>query len=321
MKRRILYVIGSLNVGGAERHLAQVAARLKARGWEPEVFAMSPRGPLAGFLEDANVPIHGTELPNWLSTALPNERLKARLNLVLTAIVLVLTMWWRRPHVVHFFLPAAYIVGGLASALAFVPARIMSRRSLNNYQRSHPLFARIERRLHPMMSLVCGNSEAVVRQLQDEGIDRSKLRLIYNGIETIPYEQPFDIEQARKAVGVSSDTIVFVIVANLIPYKGHSDLIAAFSLIKPKLARPWVLFCLGRDDGVGGGLQLQINAAGLGENIRLLGARSDVPDFLRMADVGILCSRGGVFECRPGEHGCRLAYGRDQCGRQRGSRC
>ncbi|MGO3928798.1 glycosyltransferase [Rhodopseudomonas pseudopalustris] len=295
MKRRILYVIGSLNVGGAERHLAQVAARLKARGWEPEVFAMSPRGPLAGFLEDANVPIHGTELPNWLSTALPNERLKARLNLVLTAIVLVLTMWWRRPHAVHFFLPAAYIVGGLASAFAFVPARIMSRRSLNNYQRSHPLFARIEHRLHPRMTLVCGNSEAVVRQLQDEGIDRSKLRLIYNGIETIPYERPFDIEQARKAMGIASDTTVFVIVANLIPYKGHSDLITAFSLIKPKLTRPWVLFCLGRDDGIAGELQLQINAAGLGENIRLLGARSDVPDFLRMADVGILCSHEEGF--------------------------
>jgi glycosyltransferase involved in cell wall biosynthesis len=295
VKRRILYVIGSLNVGGAERHLAQVAVRLKRRGWEPEVFALTPSGPLIPYLKDAGVPIHGVELPGWLSAAIRNDRLRARVGLLMTALFLVSTLWQRRPHVVHFFLPAAYIVGGLASMLAYMPARIMSRRSLGTYQLGHPLFARIERRLHPRMDLVCGNSQAVVADLRDEGIAPSKLRLIYNGIDAEPYEAAFDRDKAREAIGVAPGTVVFVIVANLIPYKGHADLIAAFAGIAPEMSKPWVLLCLGRDDGIGAHLQSQINAAGLRENIRLLGARSDVPDYLRMADIGVLCSHEEGF--------------------------
>jgi glycosyltransferase involved in cell wall biosynthesis len=179
--------------------------------------------------------------------------------------------------------------------LAFVPARIMSRRSLATYQRNHPLFARIERRLHPRMSLVCGNSQAVVAELCDEGIDPARLRLIYNGIDTAIFEHPFEKDDARSARGIASEATVFVIVANLIAYKGHADLIAAFSQIKSKLGDPWVLFCLGRDDGIAAQLQSQIDEAGLRDNIRLMGARSDVPDFLRLADIGILCSHEEGF--------------------------
>lgn len=302
MKRRILYVIGSLNVGGAERHLAQVAVRLKRRGWEPEVFALTPSGPLIRYLQEAGVPIYGVELPGWISAAIRNERLKARLGLLVTALVLVATLWRRRPHAIHFFLPAAYIVGGLASMLAYVPARIMSRRSLNAYQSGHPLFARIERRLHPRMDLVCGNSQAVVADLRDEWVAPSKLRLIYNGIDMEPYEVSFDRDRARASFGIDSGTTVFVIVANLIPYKGHADLIAAFAGMAAEVNGPWALLCLGRDDGIGAQLQSQINAAGLQENIQLLGSRSDVPDFLRMADIGVLSSHeegfsNAILEC------------------------
>lgn len=295
MKRRILYVIGSLNVGGTERHLAQVAVRLKHREWEPEVVALSPSGPLISNLKEAKIPIHGVELPKWVAAAIRNDRLRIRIGLLATAFVLVFTLWRRRPHAIHFFLPAAYIVGGLASMLSFVPARIMSRRSLNAYQLDHPVFARIERYLHPWMALVCGNSQAIVAELRDEGIDPAKLRLIYNGIDTEIYEQSFDRDSARSALGIAANATVFVIVANLIPYKGHADLIAAFSQIKSRLRHPWFLFCLGRDDGIAAQLQSQIDAEGLRENIRLMGARSDVPDFLRMADIGVLCSHEEGF--------------------------
>lgn len=37
---KILYVIGSMEVGGAEQHLLRVAGALAARGWQPTVFAL-----------------------------------------------------------------------------------------------------------------------------------------------------------------------------------------------------------------------------------------------------------------------------------------
>lgn len=292
---RVFYVIGSLEVGGAERHVAQIAIRLKACGWEPEVFVLTPGGPLTRLLNDAKVPIHGVTLPTWVSRLFKNKRLQARVGLMVTSIALICTMWLRRPAVVHFFLPAAYVVGGLASLFARVPARIMSRRSLNNYQTAHPFFAKVERYLHPRMTLVCGNSRAVVDELVREGISEQRLRLIYNGIDLAPYDHSLDLDTIRVELEVPDDALVFVVVANLIPYKGHADLIKALAKIKDQLPKPWLVLCIGRDDGIGADLQQQANSHGIGPNIRFLGSRSDVPTFLRLADIGVLCSHEEGF--------------------------
>lgn len=293
--RRILFVVGSLEVGGAERHVSQVAIRLKARGWEPEIFVLTPGGPLTHILTDVGVPIHGVTLSAWVSSILRNKRLCARVGLLIKSVALIYTMWLRRPAVVHFFLPAAYVVGGIASFFAKVPARIMSRRSLHNYQTAHPYVARIERYLHPGMTLVCGNSRAVVEELATEGISTKRLRLIYNGIDLAPYDTPFDRSAVRTQFGIPDGALVFVLVANLIPYKGHADLIKALASIKNALPKPWLVLCIGRDDGIGTDLQQKADSFGVGSNIRFLGSRSDVPLFLRLADVGVLCSHEEGF--------------------------
>lgn len=292
---RVFYVIGSLEVGGAERHVAQIAVRLKKRGWEPEVFVLTPGGPLTRLLSEAEVPIHGVTLPTWVSRFFKSKRLQARVGLMVTSVVLIYTMWFRRPAVVHFFLPAAYVVGGLASLFTRVPARIMSRRSLNDYQTAHPFFAKIERYLHPRMTLVCGNSRAVVDELVYEGISEQRLRLIYNGIDLAPYDHSLDLDAIRAELEVPDDALVFVVVANLIPYKGHADLIKALAKIKDELPEPWLVLCIGRDDGIGADLQQQASTLGIDSNIRFLGSRSDVPTFLRLADVGVLCSHEEGF--------------------------
>jgi glycosyltransferase involved in cell wall biosynthesis len=292
---RVLFVIGSLEVGGAERHVAQVVVRLKARGWDPEIFVLTPGGPLTHVLTEAGVLIHGVTLPAWFSIILKNKRLYARVGLALTSIALIYTMWVRRPAILHFFLPAAYVVGGIASFFARIPSRIMSRRSLNNYQAAHPYVARIERYLHPKMTLVCGNSRAVINELAAEGVSARYLRLIYNGIDLTPFDVSFDRKAARAQFGISDETLVFVLVANLIPYKGHSDLIKALARVGNALPEPWLVLCVGRDDGIGTDLQREADSFGIGSNVRFLGSRSDVPTFLRLSDVGILCSHEEGF--------------------------
>ena len=47
----------------------------------------------------------------------------------------------------------------------------MSRRSLNNYHRSHPISELFERYLHNKMCFVIGNSEAVISELKNEGAE------------------------------------------------------------------------------------------------------------------------------------------------------
>lgn len=292
---KILYVIGSMEVGGAEQHLLRVAGALAARGWQPTVFALDPHGPLTPAFEAAGVPVQGVSLPaSWIRW-LRHPRVIAWTGLLASMFLLVWTYWRFRPQVAHFFLPAAYIVGGTASLLAPSLLRVMSRRSLNHYQAQHRLFRRIELWLHTRMDLVCGNSAAVIRDLQSEGVAWDRLRLIYNGIEIGRFQARRSRAEVRAELGIEDTAVVMVMVANLIPYKGHADLIQALATVRAGLPPDWVCICVGRDDGIGPSLMAQASAASIGNRFRFRGPRQDVPDLLSAADVGVLCSHEEGF--------------------------
>jgi glycosyltransferase involved in cell wall biosynthesis len=292
---RILYVIGSLELGGAEQHLLRVTRELARRGWKPEVFALTTGGTLSSAFAEAGVPIHGTTLPSWVAKLLRNERAIAWASLLVSMATLWLLYWRKRPHATHFFLPSAYIVGGLASMLGPPMYRLMSRRSLNHYQAKHRLFTKVEHWLHPRMDVASGNSRAVMMQLREEGFSASKLRLIYNGLDTSTFRACKGRAEVRAELDVGDYALMFVMVANLIPYKGHADLINAFALIQEQLPAQWVCICVGRDDGIQKQLTLQADSAKIRNNIRFIGSRKDVPNILQAADIGVLCSHQEGF--------------------------
>jgi glycosyltransferase involved in cell wall biosynthesis len=293
--RRVLYVIGSLERGGAEQHVVQVARKLKARGWVPEFFVFSVGGPLTEHLDSEGIPIFSRSMPAWLERLAAFPRIKARLSLLLLITSLTRFLIMRRPLIVHFFLPGSYLIGGLASMLTGTRPRVMSRRSMNNYQKAYPIYARLERFLHPRMDRICGNSFAVIEQLKSEGVRESQLVMLYNGIDLSRFSKVAASNVVRCHLGISSDALVLVIVANLIPYKGHDDLIKALGLIRDELPKPWVCLCVGRDDGILHQLQSRCREVGVHNHFYWLGSRSDVPDLLAASDIGILCSHEEGF--------------------------
>lgn len=284
-----------MEVGGAEQHLLHISTALRKRGFQPEVFAITIGGPLMPAFIAAGVPVHGVMLPGWMRLILRNERAIAWAGLLYSAVALWWLLWRRRPQVVHFFLPAAYIVGGVVSLFGPRTRQIMSRRSLNFYQAKHRLFRRIEHWLHPRMDKVCGNSVAVIEDLLSEGVTKDRAHLIYNGVSLERFVQPRSRATVRSELSIPDDTLVFVIVANLIPYKGHGDLIKAFAKIQELMLQPWVCLCVGRDDGIGNALHQEAVSLGVGKEICFLGSRQDVPDLLNAADIGVLCSHEEGF--------------------------
>ncbi len=210
-------------------------------------------------------------------------------------LMLWLLYWRKRPQATHFFLPAAYIVGGLTSLVGPKMHRLMSRRSLNHYQTKHRLSTKIELWLHRKMDIASGNSKAVVAQLLEEGFPDDKLRLIYNGLDFSSFQGQRNRGEVRAELKVGENAVMFVMVANLIPYKGHADLINAFCLIKERLPSGWVCVCIGRDDGIQQQLMEHARSANISTNLRFTGSRKDVADFLSAADIGILCSHQEGF--------------------------
>jgi glycosyltransferase involved in cell wall biosynthesis len=285
----ILFVIGQLEVGGAETHLAAVLPALVRRGWGASIYSLAGDGPLRPAMQDGGVRVIVPPLRRG-ALRFPGAR---SLRMAFVAAHLFSVMIRQRFGIVHFFLPEAYLVGAPAAALARIPVRVMSRRSLNRYQ-SRLSAARFERRLHPAMTAVLGNSRAVIDELREiEAVPAQKLGLIYNGLECC--DQLADGRAVRAALRLAPDALMLVTVANLIPYKGHVDILEALALARPDLPADWRLLVVGRDDGIGDQLRAWAQRLGIGGNVLFLDTRSDVPGLLAAADIGLLCSHEEGF--------------------------
>ena len=276
-------MIGSLDISGTERHLATIAPRLKERGWQPVIYCLAARGAQAQDAEKAGVTVIA---PTWEIKASQTSFGKF-VRTLLSAAKLFTILVRRRPQIVHFFLPAAYLIGAPLAIASRRPFRIMSRRSLNLYQQKYRNLRFFEHQLHRKMHALVGNSEAVTKELRHEA-GNAPVALIYNGVDISKYT-PLPSRERKP------DTLRLIIVANLIPYKGHADLFRALSLISHSLPSSWELLCVGRDDGIGAALAEEAKRLQIDGHIRILGSRTDIPELLASADIGILCSHQEGF--------------------------
>jgi glycosyltransferase involved in cell wall biosynthesis len=277
----VLFVISDLGIGGSERQLAVLASALAQASVSVAVYSVTD-GPVREQLERAGVELMLGSASNGGGAS----------RVIATACDLFRVMRRRRPRVAHFFLPLAYLIGAPIALLARVPVRIMSRRSLNNYQRNFGVRI-IERVWHRTTHAVLGNSRGVVAQLKEEGVPPERLGLIYNGVE--PRRVAATRVAARAAFGLPSSALVMSIVANLIAYKGHADLIDALARVSRFLPVDWRLLVVGRDDGVGDALRDQALRRGIAGHVLFLGSRDDVSSILAASDIGLLCSHQEGF--------------------------
>lgn len=284
----VCVVIGSLEVGGTERHLLQVLPALVRRGLRCMVTTLTHAGPLAEPMRDGGVEVIAPPHSETIRR-LPRGPRRA-VAWPVASVALVDTLRRHRPALVHHHLPAAYLVGVPCAALAAVPRQVMSRRCLNVYQAKYPVLARIERSMHGRMKAIVGNSRAIVGELEAEGAPRDRIALVPNGVTLDRFAGLPSQEAARQRLELPKDATVAVMVANLNHHKGHADVIDALGGLGERLPRDFVLVCAGRDDGIGKDLALRAHAAGIGARVRFIGPRNDVPAVLAAADFAISAS-------------------------------
>ncbi len=293
MATSLLFIIGSLDVGGAERHLLQVLPALIKLGYRPAVYTLKCKGMLAASLELAGVAVVEPLFANSLQ-GFPGF-LRKPILLFMSPLTLCVLLLRLRPSVIHFFLPHAYLLGGICSLVTGRRVRVMSRRSLSSYQAKHPFLARVERWLHPQMNAILGNSKAVVHQLKLEGVSPNRLGLLYNGIDPFRFKNFPTRAAVRQSLGVSDRSLLMVCVANLIPYKGHADLIHALGKVCKELPSDWAIAMVGRDSGIGSELSQLAYKLGIARHILWLGERDDAVAIYAAAEIGVLSSHQEGF--------------------------
>src|SRR5262249_17914073 len=116
-RRRVVYLIDKMGLGGAQMHLRGLITKLDRRRFQPTVFCLIQAGDATRGLDEAGVPGH----------VLGIDRISGAGGLRGLA---RLVRWLRaeRPHVLHAYLSSANVLGALAARAAGVPCLITTRR-------------------------------------------------------------------------------------------------------------------------------------------------------------------------------------------------
>lgn len=277
----ILIVIGQLGLGGAERHILRLVSGLRTEEWTFKVFSFTAGGALEQSIRDAGIEV-----------ITPKPQKYRLLRLISVSCFFLKTLYQYRPRLIHFFLPEAYLLGSIISWVGPRSIRVMSRRSQNIYQKRRPILGRLEHLVHKGTHHFTANSNRVLVELLEEGIDSSDITVIHNGISKV-HPNDHATESVREKLGIASDSIMLVMVANLIPYKGHADLIE--SLGRLNTTEKWCVVLIGEDRGIEASLRKKLLEKGLEDKFFFLGGIDNIFPYLLCADIGILTSHEEGF--------------------------
>lgn len=292
---KIAYFIGTLKIGGAEKHLLSVVRLLDRERFSPRVYCLSEGGPLEEDFQQAGCPVTILRYKG-LRPAEGEMRLKKAAAALREFCRTVAILRRIKPDIVHCYLFHANIIGALAARLAGCPVIITSRRSLGYFKDGKPYYQWLENFVNRFTDVVTVNSKAVMEDvLKREALNPGKIRLIYNGINPTLYQSCSSTrEETRRSLGLSPETPLITTVANLIPYKGHVDLLRAAALIRREAPNIRLLL-VGRDDGMGTELRKLAAELGITEKIIFAGPRNDIPKVLAATDIMVLPSHEEGF--------------------------
>ncbi len=290
---RIAYLITSLDVGGSERQLVAWVRGLPKEKYECHILCLSGFGPLEEPARRAGAVLHDLKYPRKRA---PGTIRGSTLPQAFAAWVRLVRLLRRlKPDILHTMIPACNVLGGAAGRVARVRAMVCTKLALGHYRDQSRILAKLEDVIDPWFDLIHCKSQAIIEDvLRREPIPREKLRLVYNGIDLKPLENLPSREQARRSLGLSADAFIVGTVANLIPYKGHADILEAAALLAekfPQLEFLWV----GRDDGIGTQLEIRAKELGLSHRIHYVGPRQDVPQLLPAMDALLSASHEEGF--------------------------
>lgn len=270
---RILYLIDSLNVGGAEILLVALARHCLEQGHRVRV-AYFTDGPLREELVALGVPV---------------DRLGKRGLADPRALVRLLRLLKReRPDVVHTHLRKSDLAGQLAAGLRGVPVRVSSAHNADPWRRR-----RLLTWIHRLCTWRCQRVIAVSAPVAEHLVATAsypaeRIVTIENGIDLERFDPERTVAQDRTEWGAASDDVTIGVVGRLEPQKGHSVLLeAAVEVVREA---PNARFVIVGEGALRDELEAQRARLGLDERVVFAGLSRDVPATLAALDVVVSSS-------------------------------
>ncbi len=279
----VLLLISTLEYGGAQRQVIELANHLDPQTFNVHVCSLLDHVPLADQLRDREHRLHVIRKYHKLDfTVVPRLALLAR---------------GLHVHVLHSFLFDADIAARLAGCLARTPVVVNSERNTDyRFKHRHLAAYAVTRR---GVSLVVANSNAGAdfnsRRLH---MDRSRYRVVHNGVDLARFRpQPEVASAVRRELGIDPAEPVVGMFASFKQQKNHALFFQAAARILKVLPQARFLLvgdmlhgAMNRSDVYKEQMSRLMDDLGIRNRCLLLGNRRDVERLYPVCDITVLSS-------------------------------
>lgn len=256
-----LHIIGSKQMGGAERWFLRFLHALRARGHE--VLAVVRRG---------------SELDSGVLAGLPAAALPLR------------TVWdplsrrevsrlirAERPAIVQTYMGRATRLTHLRPDGGIVHvSRLGGYYKLDGYRHAHAWIA---------------NTRGLCDYLVQHGFPRERVFHVYNFAEPVPAIEPAALEALRARLALQPEDLLLLTPGRFVPVKGQRTLLDALARLPATLAGRRLRLAMLGDGPLAAELQQQARSAGIDDRIVWAGWQTDTAPWYALADLVVFPSR------------------------------
>lgn len=283
--KRIIIVLGSLELGGSERQ-ALLLARCLIREYNAHVQIWGFYGPgrTAKLCEEYGIP--------W--RIVPNPFSGGRIQRLMRLIKFAWTLRRVQPDVILPYTMTPNVACGLIWRWTGAKLCVWNQRDEGLFRMGQKLELRASRQIPCFVS----NSQHGANFLfQTLGVNPNQIKVIHNGVDLA--KPSWDRMTWRKHLNVDENCFLVCMVANLTDFKDHATLLRAWRLIIDKLAinnNQAILLLAGRFDITHKSLKTLAFDLNLGKTVKFLGKVDDISGLLNAID---LCVHSSNFEGCP----------------------
>lgn len=278
-RRKVFFLLDSLNIGGTEVQAVELATRLNPEQYDVTLGCLRARGPLLDRLKGSSVSICEFYPKGGFDSV----------GGIYQMFCLAAFLRRGRFQILHAHDVYANVLGIPAAFIARVPVIISSQRDLGHldiYQGRRRIWLR---RLQKLSTAVLTNAGAIREAvLAEDHFVPEKVRVIHNGVDLGRFTQKSP--DRSWLVAADSNERWIVLVGNMHgDVKGHPVLIAAAESVVREF--PSVRFVFAGDGQRRKDFEDQAARLGIAEHFLFLGRRDDVPRILACCDIGVLPSK------------------------------
>jgi glycosyltransferase involved in cell wall biosynthesis len=271
---KILQVINNIAWGGAGNLLINYVPLMQNQGHHIELlFLQKANCPHLKYFEDNSIKV------TWLSEN----------SLYNPFFIFKIRNFIKKGHfdIVHVHLFPAFYYVGLAAYLGLEKTKLVfTEHSTTNRRMKKLIFRMADRFIYRKYDIIISITDSIreILELYLKGL-KCKHKTIINGIDLNRFKGDFNLQRQDLYENYSSSDKLIVMVARISYEKDHNSLIQAMTL----LAENVHLLLIGEGTRKQECENLVANLQ-IDKRVHFLGVRNDVPDVLRLCDIGVLSS-------------------------------